>query len=96
MFLAYVPRLIAATGMDFRKPYSQCQVGYIFLFVKNEEFWELDLGSKRISYISPEVWVSSQVGSFYLSFIQFSVETESAVARKNEAKSSLGDFMHIW
>lgn len=75
MFLAYVPHLIAAIGMDFRKPYSQCQVGYIFLFVKNEEFWELDLGSKRISYISPEVWVSSQVGSFYLSFIQFSVET---------------------
>lgn len=75
MFLAFVPHLITAIGMDFRKPYSQCQVGYIFLFVKNEKFWELYLGSKRIRYISSEVWVSSQVGSFYSSFIQFSVET---------------------
>lgn len=55
IFLAYVPHLIAAIGMDFRKPYSQCQIFIfnIFLFVKNEKFWELDLGFKRISYISP-------------------------------------------
>lgn len=64
VFLAYVPHLIAAIGVDFRKPYSQCQEGYIFLFVKKEKSWELDLGFKRIGCIFPALWVSPKVAHF--------------------------------
>lgn len=96
MFSAYVPHLIAAIGMDFRKPYSQCQVGYIFLFVKYEKFLDLDLGSKRISFSFS--WSVSSFPIWLILFVLYSIFSGNIVScsQKNEGKISLGDFMHIW